>query len=79
MKIKFKKYYENKIYVPFELTIPSNGCENVKCTSMWSLPHITSNETMFGIPSGLSIGHNSLPAKTKLNCKTKEITKEKYN
>jgi len=56
--------------LPFELTIPSNGCENVKCTSMWSFAHITSSETIFGIPFGRSVGHNSLAADTKLNCKS---------
>jgi hypothetical protein len=55
------------IYLPFELTMPSNGWENVKCTSMWSFAHITSNETIFGIPFGRSDGHNSFPADTKLN------------
>lgn len=57
------------IYIPFELTIPSNGAENDKWTSMWSLPHITSSEFIVGIPSGRSSGNMSLPANTKLICK----------
>lgn len=57
-------------YVPLELTMPSNGAENDRCTSIWSLPHITSKEFIVGIPSGRSSGHISLPANTKLiwNC-----------
>lgn len=62
--------------VPFELTMPSNGCENVIWTSMWSLAHITSSETIFGIPFGLSVGHNSFAADTKLNCKSRERRNE---
>lgn len=27
--------------LPLELTMPSNGAENDRWTSMWSLPHIT--------------------------------------
>lgn len=54
--------------LPLELTMPSNGCENVMWTSMWSLAHMTSSETIFGIPFGLSVGHNSFAAETKLNC-----------
>lgn len=46
--------------------MPSNGAENDRCTSMWSLPHITSKEFIVGIPSGRSSGHISLPANTKL-------------
>lgn len=53
---------------PFELTIPSNDDEKVMCTSMWSFAHMTSSETIFGIPLGLSDGHSSFPADTKLNC-----------
>lgn len=62
----------NELESPFELTIPSNGWENVICTSMWSLAHMTSSETIFGIPFGLSDGHSSFPADTKLNCRVEE-------
>lgn len=58
---------------PFELTIPSNDDENVMCTSMWSFAHMTSSETIFGIPFGRSDWpHSSLPADTKLNCGREE-------
>lgn len=51
--------------------MPSNGAENWTWTSIWSLPHITSNEFIVGIPSGRSSGHISLPANTKLIYKHK--------
>lgn len=57
--------------------MPSNGAENDKCTSMWSFPHITSNDLIVGIPSGLSIGNISLPANTTLIWKKKYFESEK--
>lgn len=63
---------------PFELTIPSNDDENVMCTSMWSFAHMTSSETIFGIPFGRSDWpHSSLPADTKLNCGREEDNRER--
>lgn len=63
-------------YWPFDDTMPSNGCVNCRCTSMWSLPHITSNDWITGMPSGRSSGQMSLglpPTLTVLctSCETK--------
>lgn len=62
------KYWNN---IPLDETMPSKGCEKVRCTSMWSFPHMTSNDWITGMPSGLSIGHNS-PALTRV-CTTSKI------